>query len=112
MNLENAKSNGSTPAGVSRGGRPVPAPREHIGFTPSAGRGKNLGPGSQLTGWNNKDLNKALSYIGWTGSEFSRRIGYSRSQVSRIRTGEAPVPAWMEAYLMLVVKLADIVDGN
>ncbi len=112
MHSEISKSNGQTPAGGSSDMGPADAPREHNELVLSARSGRKLGPGSRLTGWSNRDLNKALSYLGWTGAELARRIGYSKSQVSRIRQGEAPVPSVVEAYLMVVIKIADMVDGN
>jgi transcriptional regulator with XRE-family HTH domain len=112
MYSDNPKTDGHTPTGASRSTGPADASRQQNGLTLSPRVGRNLGPAARLTGWSNKELNQALAYIGWSGSELGKRVGYSRTQVSRWRRGHAPVPSAVEAYLRVMIRLADIVDGN
>ena len=83
-----------------------------MSFNPTPRMGKVLGGPSKLEGWDRHDLNKALSYLGWTGAELGRRTGMGRNQVSRWRRGNVRVPKLLEAYMRVMIRLADIVDGN
>lgn len=44
------------------------------------------------------ELKKALTAIGWKGSDLARKVGVGTSTVSRWMNGDA-IPPWVDAYL-------------
>lgn len=52
-----------------------------------------------------KELNTAISTLGWNGSQTARRLGVTQKAVSNWRTGKRPVPEPVACLLRLRVDL-------
>jgi DNA-binding transcriptional regulator YiaG len=62
-----------------------------------------------MTGMKPADFSHALSVLGWTQAEFSRRLGVDQTTVSRWNAAQK-FPKWVGEYLRLAVLVKSALD--
>lgn len=54
---------------------------------------------------NAEQFTQTLDALGWKQSDFCRKAGLDKNTPSRWVTGKTPIPAWVPAYLGLLLEL-------
>ncbi len=57
-----------------------------------------------------EDFTKALKILKWKQSDFCRKTGLNKSTPTNWVQGKSPIPAWVDAYLGLMLELQALHD--